>query len=74
MAPTTPVAQVRGQAKGDNSLQRSILRHATISGKRRKVAFISPSVDSVNRVTYEDSESSIDLEIEVGCLDFFLKI
>lgn len=56
LTPATPVAQAV------SSLQRSILRQCTVSGKRRKVAFISPSVEE--RGTFEDSESSVDLELE----------
>ena len=59
--PTTPVAQIRGQSANG---QRSILRQAGSSSKRRKVAFISPSIDMSGPFD-SDSETSLELELEV---------
>ena len=67
-APTTPVAQIRAQSA--ENLQRSILRQTGSVSKRRKVAFISPSID-MSEPCNTDSESSIELELEV-CLVFSL--
>ncbi|KAL8613720.1 hypothetical protein ACOMHN_029812 [Nucella lapillus] len=59
--PTTPVAQVQGQQVENQ--QRSILRQTGTISRRRKVAFISPSIDASEK-SNTDSDSSIDLEIE----------
>ncbi|XP_076445569.1 uncharacterized protein LOC143283270 isoform X2 [Babylonia areolata] len=59
--PTTPVAQIQGQPA--ENPQRSILRQTGSISKRRKVAFISPSIDTSEK-SNTDSESSIELEIE----------
>ena len=62
------MAQIRAQSV--ENLQRSILRQTGSVSKRRKVAFISPSID-MSEPCNTDSESSIELELEV-CLVFSL--
>lgn len=69
--PNTPVAQIRGQYA--ENAQRSILRNTGSVSKRRKVAFISPSIDLPEHCD-TDSESSIELEIEVSVSVFLKRI
>ena len=74
LVPATPMAQIRAAAP--DTVQRSILRQASSSVKRRKVAFISPTRSAERKKplptpsrldsSLYDSESSVDLEIDVS--------